>query len=93
MKNLTNKTYDVEIRPVNDHTSVMLIMDAADVQALLRCPQNCWSEQGWTIVQERDRLHFGIKVDQDQLSDIKDLARRHGFELTNDGAKRVMAAV
>ena len=93
MKHLSNTAYDVEIRPVNDHTSVMLIMDAADVQALLRCPQNCWQEQGWTIVQDRDRFHFGIKVDQDELIDIKALARRHGFEITNDGAKRIVVAV
>lgn len=93
MKVLSDTIYDVEIRPVNEHASVMLIMDAADVGAFLRCPKNCWAEQGWTIVQERGRLHFGIKVDQDKMYDIEELALRHGFALTNDGAKRVMSAV
>lgn len=90
---LSDTVYDVEIRPVNDDTSLMVIKHAADVAMFLCCPKNSWNESGWTVVQDRGSLHFGIKLNNADMENIKAVALRYGFDLTSEGARRVLTAV
>lgn len=92
MFKLSDTIYEVRMEVIDENMSMMTVINACDGFGRSMHPPKHWPEQGsWTVEKDGDHCHFVMAIRDGQ--NPEDVALKHGFELTEGGAIKVLCKV